>query len=74
MPLDEKKQYIGDGVYVKSDGHHVILMTNNPDNPDNIIYLDSTTAVNLIDYLERIFGFGGYDEGYQDGYNEGTES
>lgn len=64
MPVDEKKQYLGDGVYVKFDGYHAVLKTEQHGIPalgieseTNTICLDSTTALNLIDYLEQIFGF-----------------
>ena len=52
--IDEKKAYIGDGVYVKYDGYHIVVMTNNPDKPDDTVYLDSSTAWNLIDYIQRM--------------------
>ncbi len=64
--MDENKQYLGEGVYVKYDGYHVVLKTEQHGIPalgigseTNTICLDSTTALNLIDYLEQTFGFAG---------------
>ena len=54
MSLAKEKEYLGDSVYVGID-HDIVLTTNNgyPDDPRNIIYLDSTVLLGLIKYVIR---------------------
>ena len=44
--------YLGDGVYVKFDGYHIILTANNP--TTDTIYLDPHVVNTLIDYIETL--------------------
>jgi hypothetical protein len=48
------KRYIGDSVYVYSDGYGIILMTENglPTDPSNTIYLDPQVYQALVQYVE----------------------
>ena len=47
-------QHIGDGVYAKWDGYHLILMANFPDVPTVGIYLDFHVRRQLAKMLEDI--------------------
>jgi hypothetical protein len=52
------KQYLGDSVYAKFDGYHIVLTTENgyPDDPRNTIALepDVFDALNrYVDFLKR---------------------
>lgn len=49
----ETKEYLGDGVYVKHDGHNIILTTENGISTDNTIYLDLDVIHSLITYIEK---------------------
>lgn len=46
-----KKEYIGDGVYVYWDGYHLVLET---DNGQNRIFLDSSVRTTLRDLLKEL--------------------
>lgn len=46
-------EYLGDGVYIRDDGYHLVLMTGNHIHPDNIIYLDDQVVDALLDYIKR---------------------
>ena len=45
--------YLGDGVYVYSDGYHVWLVTGSHDHPDNKVALDSYVLDAFMKWLER---------------------
>lgn len=48
------KQYIGDSVYVDSDGFHIILTTENGlGSPGNEIYLDDRVWANLKKWVKQ---------------------
>ena len=47
-------RHIGDGVYVKYDGFHLILMANSPSNPTDTIYLDHYVRSALSGVLNEI--------------------
>lgn len=52
----EKKIYLGDSVYAAVENGMIKLMTWNgyPDDPRNVIYLDSSVYQALVLYVERI--------------------
>lgn len=51
MEINEKPQYIGDGVYIRSDGYHVILEAN-----PHKIYMDASVRRILYEILAEEFG------------------
>lgn len=53
--MRETKQYLGDSVYVDTDGYHVVLFTDNGDGPRNEIFLDLSVLRGLIGYTEKVF-------------------
>lgn len=48
-----RKEYLGDGVYIDSDGYQLILTTDTGLNVTNTIYLDAGVVRALIAYLDR---------------------
>lgn len=51
----EKKEYLGDSVYVQNDGFGLILTTENePNKASNTIYLEPSVYQALVDYVGRI--------------------
>lgn len=50
------KDYIGDSVYVQTDGYHIILTTENgyPDDPRNRIALEPAVYNALLEWVERV--------------------
>lgn len=53
----QQKVYLGDSVYVKYDGYHIILTTENglPGDPSNEIALEPAVYHNLVEYKENLF-------------------
>ena len=51
-----KVEYLGDGLYVRFDGYYIVLMANDPFNPDNTIYLEREVAEELIKYIKKLNG------------------
>lgn len=51
---DNRKQYIGDGVYVDYDGFHLVLTTEDGISVTNTIYLDKVSYRSLILYVQNI--------------------
>lgn len=49
-----KKQYIGDGVYVEFDGYNFILTTSNGYNTTNEIYLDRSVFKSLLIFVKTV--------------------
>ncbi len=47
------KEYIGDGVYAKDDGYHIILTTEDGYTATNTIILEPEVIESLISYLIR---------------------
>ena len=47
------KEYLGDSVYVDSDGYHIILTTEEGQSTTNTIYLDSQVCQALLPYLKH---------------------
>ena len=45
MEIEGKPKHIGDGVYVKYDGYHIVLTANVP--TTDTIYLDFYTCIEL---------------------------
>ena len=54
MEKENKKRYLGDGVYVDFDGYHIVLTTCNGLSDTNKIYLDSQVTEALIKYIEGL--------------------
>lgn len=48
-----EQTYLGDGVYARFDGYHVVLTTGPSKNPT---FLDQTVWQALVDYGEKVFG------------------
>lgn len=53
MP-DANKRYLGDGVYVRFDGYHVTLTTENGIRSTNTIHLEPLVVSALRDYLMHL--------------------
>lgn len=53
MP-EHQYHYLGDGVYAKFDGYHIVLSANVP--ATDTIYLDFPTAAALREFIDKIFG------------------
>jgi len=51
-----EKTYLGDGVYIRSDGYYTILTAENGAQVTATIYIEDQVAKNLIDYLTEHFG------------------
>jgi len=51
-----EKRYIGDSVYAHFDGMHIVLETRNnlPDDPSNIIYLNTDVFHNLSEFYNAL--------------------
>ena len=50
----DKVRHIGDDVYVKYDGYHLVLMANSPDKPTDTIYLDHRVRNELAWILNKL--------------------
>lgn len=50
------KIYIGDSVYCRCDGFHIVLTTENGLGPSNEIFLEQKVFMNLLDMAEKYFG------------------
>ena len=51
--MSDNKEYLGDGVYVESNNHEIILTTENGIEIINTIYLDIDVAQKLLDVLQN---------------------
>lgn len=53
----ETKRYIGDSVYIDTDGCGLILTTENglPGDPSNEIYLEMEVYEALVEYVQALF-------------------
>jgi hypothetical protein len=51
----ENKSYLGDSIYINTDGFGIILTTENgvPIDPSNEIYLEQSALKGLVDYARR---------------------
>jgi len=54
MPEKEFIDYLGDGVYVKYDGHGIWLLANHHQNPTDKIYLEPSVFRALKNFAERM--------------------
>ena len=54
--MNRPKLYIGDGVYVKSDGYGLILTAENGMSVSNRIYLEPAVFKTLSDYANNLIG------------------
>lgn len=50
---NEKKRYIGDGVYVEDQGFHIVLTTEDGIKATNTIYLEDVVALGLVRFLRE---------------------
>jgi len=57
--IDNKEEdyitYLGDGLYVKFDGYQIVLLSNDPKNPTNEVYLEQSVFNQLINYANTIW-------------------
>ena len=51
--MKNNDEYIGDGVYARWDGYQVRLVTNDPNHPNNIIFLDEYVMMALFEFYNR---------------------
>lgn len=51
---DDKKRYLGDGVYIEDQGYHLVLTTENGIATTNTIFLDSQVVEALIKYVKDL--------------------
>ncbi len=54
--MTERKEYLGDGVYVDHDGVHIVLTTENGIEATNTIYLMADVYTQLQAWAERHCG------------------
>lgn len=47
----EGKHYLGDGVYVSTDGYHIVLTTEDGVQTTNTIYLDAQVYLGLVRFV-----------------------
>ena len=52
----EKKDYLGDGAYVKFDGYHVVLTTEDGINITNTVALEPSVLAAFKRYIDRLEG------------------
>lgn len=52
-----KKEYLGDSVYINWDGFLVVLTTENGDSPLNVIMLEPEVIEKLENYLLQVKDF-----------------
>jgi len=52
--MPENQQYLGDGVYVKSEGYGVWLLANSHDQPTDRIYLEPGVLESLNEFVKRL--------------------
>lgn len=50
------KQYLGDGVYVCTDGYGLVVTTENGVEATNTVYLEPKTLEALMEYVKNIKG------------------
>lgn len=54
MKQEEYKRYLGDAVYVKFDGYHIVLTTEDGIRATNTIALEPSVFTALIDYKKKL--------------------
>ena len=55
----EDNIYLGDGVYASFDGYQIWLAVNHHENKQ--VALEPKVMEALLEYANRVFGWGGYD-------------
>ncbi len=55
IELMQKKQYIGDGVYIHFDGYHFILETSDGTHTTNRIGLEPEVITAFLKYRENLY-------------------
>jgi hypothetical protein len=50
-----KKEYLGDGAYVRHDGYSFVLTTEDGIQATNTIYLEPEHIDMLVDYVQRVY-------------------
>ena len=54
-----KNEYLGDSVYIEFDGITFEIYTRNEGvEKKNLIYLEKSVAINLLEYIDRILNVG----------------
>ena len=48
------EEYLGDGLYAKYDGFHIVLMANSHISPTDTVYLDPHVFASLQRFVDRI--------------------
>ena len=60
-------RYLGDGVYARFDGYHIVLITGTPDSSDSRIYLDDRVSMALYGFIaDTLFHPDGVEKDEQD--------
>lgn len=49
-----KPEYLGDSVYIDTDGFYLVLTTDNGEGATSTIYLDPSVYAALVDYVSRL--------------------
>jgi len=55
MPNENKRTYLGDGVYAEFDGSDIKLITTDGTRDLDVIYLDAEVFQSLVGYGEKMF-------------------
>jgi hypothetical protein len=72
MKKMNKTVYLGDGLYAKYDGYHVVLMANSSISPTNTVYLDDNVLTAFLKYIVDV-KYTPNDDESEDEQDEGEE-
>jgi hypothetical protein len=50
----QRREYLGDGLYVELDGHQLKLVASDGIRDHDTVYLEPSTFAALVDYVKRI--------------------
>lgn len=53
MSIDKKTEYLGDSVYIETDGYHIILYVDNGLGSANKIFLEPDMIDGIVEYKKR---------------------
>ena len=51
----DKLEYLGDGLYAKFDGYHIVLMANDTEDPSDTVYLEYDVYLALKKFASVVF-------------------